>query len=100
MRNKKQWAPQFLLNTEIKASSRELLLNRDTVFRTGLLKLLAIKDSDIRILTLGQSRDAIDKGFMRAVRCPPSFLSWAFSTGGFFVSMLLIQRDEGRIFLL
>jgi transketolase len=51
-----------LANTEMKASSRELLLNRDTVFRTGLLKLLAIKDSDIRILTLGQSRDAVDKG--------------------------------------
>jgi transketolase len=30
--------------------------------RRGILKLLAIKDSDIRILTLEQSRDAVDKG--------------------------------------
>lgn len=30
--------------------------------RTGLLKLLEIKDSDIRIATLEQSRDAADKG--------------------------------------
>ncbi len=30
--------------------------------RRGILKLLAIKDSDIRILTLKQSRDAVDKG--------------------------------------
>ena len=30
--------------------------------RDGLLKLLAIKDSDIRLLTLRQSRDAVDKG--------------------------------------
>jgi len=41
---------------------RELYLNRDVLFREGMLKLLAIKDSDIRILTLQQSRDAIDKG--------------------------------------
>ena len=30
--------------------------------RKGVLQLLAIKDSDIRILTLEQARDAIDKG--------------------------------------
>jgi transketolase len=30
--------------------------------RQGILKLLAIKDSDIRILTLEQCRDAVDKG--------------------------------------
>jgi transketolase len=30
--------------------------------REGVLKLLAIKDSDIRMLTLGQSRDAVDNG--------------------------------------
>lgn len=39
-----------------------ILLHREAVIREGLLKLLAIKDSDIRILTLGQSRDAVDKG--------------------------------------
>lgn len=32
------------------------------LLRQGLMKLLAIKDSDIRILTLEQCRDAVDKG--------------------------------------
>jgi transketolase len=41
---------------------RELFLHRDRLLRNGILKLLAIKDSDIRILTLGQSRDAVDHG--------------------------------------
>jgi len=47
---------------ELKVSTRELLMHRDAVFQKGLLKLLAIKDSDIRVLTLSQSGDAIDKG--------------------------------------
>ena len=34
----------------------------DYLIRQGILKLLEIKDSDIRILTLEQCRDAIDKG--------------------------------------
>jgi transketolase len=34
----------------------------DFLTRKGILKLLAIKDSDIRLLTLEQSRDAVDKG--------------------------------------
>ena len=33
----------------------------DVVLRQGLLKLLAIKDSDVRLLTLEQCRDAVDK---------------------------------------
>jgi transketolase len=37
------------------AASRDLLLRR------GILKLLAIKDSDVRLLTLEQCRDAVDK---------------------------------------
>src|ERR1700751_3787677 len=41
---------------------RELLFSRDYVFRQGILKLLAIKDSDVRLLTLEQARDAVDKG--------------------------------------
>jgi transketolase len=41
---------------------RALLFDRSYVFRRGILKLLAIKDSDIRLLTLEQSRDAVDKG--------------------------------------
>ena len=32
------------------------------LLRRGQLKLLEIKDSDIRVLTLEQSRDAVDKG--------------------------------------
>jgi transketolase len=32
------------------------------LLRQGILKLLAIKDSDIRILTIEQSRDAVDNG--------------------------------------
>jgi transketolase len=35
---------------------------QDHLLRQGILKLLAIKDSDIRILTLEQCRDAVDKG--------------------------------------
>ena len=35
---------------------------QDRAMRRGLLKLLDIKDSDIRILTLEQCRDAVDKG--------------------------------------
>ncbi|MCU1225031.1 MAG: Transketolase domain protein [Edaphobacter sp.] len=48
--------------TESKVSNRDMYLHRDALLREGMLKLLAVKDSDIRILTLGQSRDAIDKG--------------------------------------
>lgn len=55
-------SPSVLAATESGTPNRELLMHRDAVLREGLLKLLAIKDSDIRILTLGQSRDAIDKG--------------------------------------
>lgn len=47
---------------EIRGATRELLMHRDAMFQKGLLKLLAIKDSDVRILTLSQSGDAIDKG--------------------------------------
>ena len=34
----------------------------DYALRQGILKLLAIKDSDIRLLTLEQCRDAVDQG--------------------------------------
>jgi transketolase len=39
-----------------------MFLHREVLLRQGILKLLAIKDSDIRILTLEQSRDAVDLG--------------------------------------
>ncbi|HEY2861221.1 MAG TPA: hypothetical protein VGJ21_22620, partial [Terracidiphilus sp.] len=47
---------------EARVPSRDPYLNGSAVFREGMLKLLAIKDSDIRILTLQQAGDAIDKG--------------------------------------
>jgi len=41
----------------------EALLSRSHYMaREGLLRLLTIKDSDIRLLTLSQSRDAVDNG--------------------------------------
>ncbi|MBV9745727.1 MAG: hypothetical protein JO099_18345, partial [Acidobacteriia bacterium] len=39
-----------------------LTARSDYLLRQGILKLLAIKDSDIRILTVEQCRDAVDKG--------------------------------------
>lgn len=45
-----------------RAVDRNVLPRREYLLRQGILKLLAIKDSDIRILTVEQSRDAIDKG--------------------------------------
>lgn len=44
------------------ALRRELFAYKNHVLRQGILKLLAIKDSDVRILTLEQCRDAVDKG--------------------------------------
>ncbi|HEV2273659.1 MAG TPA: transketolase C-terminal domain-containing protein [Acidobacteriaceae bacterium] len=47
---------------------RQESLNRESfhdsryAIRQGMLKLLAIKDSDVRLLTLEQCRDAVDKG--------------------------------------
>lgn len=44
------------------AAISALLLKQDFALREGLLKLLAIKDSDVRLLTLRQSREAVDSG--------------------------------------
>jgi transketolase len=41
---------------------RAFRASQDYLLRQGILKLLEIKDSDIRILTLEQCRDAADKG--------------------------------------
>jgi transketolase len=41
---------------------REAIHSSESLIRQGILRLLAIKDSDVRILTLDQSRDAVDKG--------------------------------------
>src|SRR6185312_12815751 len=44
------------------AAVRGFTESPEYLLRQGILKLLEIKDSDIRILTLEQCRDAIDKG--------------------------------------
>jgi transketolase len=44
------------------AARRRLFAYKNPELRQALLKLLAIKDSDIRILTLEQCRDAVDNG--------------------------------------
>ncbi len=41
---------------------RDLTVHGDFRLRQGILRLLAVKDSDIRLLTLQQSRDAVDQG--------------------------------------
>jgi transketolase len=45
-----------------RALGRIALASRDHLLRQGILRLLAIKDSDVRMLTLEQCRDAVDKG--------------------------------------
>src|SRR3984957_20352057 len=42
--------------------SREFFRNEDYALRQGILKLLAIKDSDIRLLTLEKARHCVHKG--------------------------------------
>jgi transketolase len=45
-----------------RTTSFDPFATRQVLLRHGILKLLAIKDSDVRILTIEQSRDAIDNG--------------------------------------
>ncbi|HEV2132691.1 MAG TPA: transketolase C-terminal domain-containing protein [Terracidiphilus sp.] len=45
-----------------RTTSFDPFATREHLLRRGMLKLLAVKDSDIRILTIEQSRDAIDNG--------------------------------------
>lgn len=37
-------------------------VSRQEVIRTALIRLLEIKDSDIRVMMVEQARDAVDKG--------------------------------------
>src|SRR5579883_2901280 len=48
--------------TRRRPGARGLTGTDEYLLRQGILKLLEIKDSDIRILTLRQCRDAVDKG--------------------------------------
>src|SRR5437588_10301183 len=41
---------------------RDLIAHRDSLLREGILKLLDIKDSDIRASILEQGRDSVDQG--------------------------------------
>lgn len=51
-----------MLNLKLFAPGAALLQTPDHALRNGLLTLLAIKDSDIRLLTLRQSAEAVDSG--------------------------------------
>lgn len=53
--------PSSTLSTN-RSVTGDLFASRDHLLRQGFLRLLGIKDSDIRILTLEQNRDAIDSG--------------------------------------
>src|SRR5215210_8200171 len=44
-----------------RTASRGRVANEDYYRRQGILELLAVKDSDVRILSLEQCRDAVDK---------------------------------------
>jgi transketolase len=54
-------SPSAALNG-VRIARPEPIARTDYLLRHGVLKLLAVKDSDIRILTLEQCRDAVDKG--------------------------------------
>ena len=54
-------SPSAVLNG-LRIARPEPIPRTDYLLRQGVLKLLAVKDSDIRILTLEQCRDAVDKG--------------------------------------
>ena len=45
-----------------RVSEQDLFLYQNRILRRGVLRLLAVKDSDIRIMTLEQGRDAVDQG--------------------------------------
>ena len=54
-------SPSAVLN-RLRIARPEAIPRTDYLLRQGVLKLLAVKDSDVRILTLEQCRDAVDKG--------------------------------------
>jgi transketolase len=51
-----------LITTPLRGPAFPEKIFQDYALRQGMLRLLAIKDSDIRLLTLEQCRDAVDKG--------------------------------------
>jgi hypothetical protein len=69
----------------------------DYLLRQGVLKLLAVKDSDIRILTLEQCRDAVDKG-LHAGGAFSATIPVALYYGGFLTSMSATPRRGQDLF--
>ena len=51
-------------------------LSRAELVREGLIRLLEVKDSEIRILTVEQARDAVDKGIHAGGAFRPSSPWW------------------------
>ena len=72
---------------------REALLRHQEVVRTGLLKLLAVKDSDVRQLVLEQCRDAVDKSLHAGGALSATIPLVALYYGGF---LRLDVRDPTR----
>src|SRR5579862_9871476 len=56
------WGAQMSEQATVLSRRRSMAGTPEYLRRQGLLKLLEIKDSDVRILTLEQCRDAADKG--------------------------------------
>jgi transketolase len=52
----------WTIQKQSRSAIRDFTETQDQILRQGILKLLEIKDSDIRILTVEQCRDAVDKG--------------------------------------
>src|SRR5258706_14519559 len=81
--------------------------NQDYFLRQGILKLLAVKDSDIRLLTLEQCRDAVDKSLHAGGAFSAAIPLVALYYGGFLVLhvggppprggglFLLVERPAG-----
>ena len=54
--------PQLATAAQRRSLRHDWMPDSDSLIRRGVLLLLAIKDSDVRLLTLEQCRDAVDKG--------------------------------------
>ena len=67
----------------------------DYYLRQGILKLLAIKDSDVRILTLEQCRDAVDKSLHAGGAFSATIPLVALYYGGF-IDIDVVDPDAAR----
>ena len=69
---------------------------RSSQLRRGILKLLEIKDSDVRIATLEQCRDAADKGLHAGGAFSATIPLVALFTGASSRLTWLIRHAQGR----